>query len=163
MNDIIEEQTELHLIDGEVCIRIDSDWYLNEERVYISSLDEAHDLLKQKIEAKKEALSSLREEIYDTKRAIVIIKQHKEKVTESILHNCISCASSKKLTNDPAVLELRMTGDSILNKYIFVLENNDIVALSEREMDLLKLFDNELLEHGKKSAENLKEILEGIY
>jgi hypothetical protein len=158
-----QEQTDFILIGEDVCIRINDSWFLNEERVYVDSLDEAHDLLKGKIEAKKKTINSLTKEIYETEQAIKIIKQHKEKITESILRDCISCASSKKLTNDTSVLELRKTGNTILNKYVFVLENNDIVAIGSRELELLKKFDEELISYGRQSAEKLKEILEGIY
>lgn len=148
---------------NDVCSFVDSNWYLNEERVYVGSLDEAHDVLEGKIEARKAQLSSLQEEIYETEQAIKIIKQHNDKITDGILENCISCASSKELTNNPAVIELRKTGSSIANKYVFVLENNDIVALGERELEVLKLFDDELIHYGRQSADQLKEILEGIY
>jgi hypothetical protein len=158
-----QEQTETRLIGDDVCIRINDAWFLNEERVYVDSLDEAHGLLTEKIEAKKKLLRSFTKEIYETEQAIKIIKQHKEKITESILSECISCASSKKLTNDTSVLELRKTGGTILNKYVFVLENNDIVAIGSRELELLKKFDEELISYGRQSAEKLKEILEGIY
>jgi hypothetical protein len=158
-----QEQTETRLIGDDVCIRINDAWFLNEERVYVDSLDEAHGLLTEKIEAKKKLLRSFTKEIYETEQAIKIIKQHKEKITESILSECISCASSKKLTNDTSVLELRKTGGTILNKYVFVLENNDIVAIGSRELELLKKFDDELVSYGRQSAEKLKEILEGIY
>lgn len=145
------------------CHYVDSEWFLNEERLHLGHLDEAHDVLEQKIDSKKLQLNSLTEEIYETEQAIKHIKQHNNKITESIVDNCMLCASSKALTNDPAVLDLRKNGLSIANKYVFVLENNDIVAIGNREIDVLKLCDNELIAYGNKSAEQLKEILEGTY
>lgn len=159
----LNELDQSFLIDGEVCSFVNSNWYLNEELVYISSFDDAYESLKQKIEAKKIEINSLKQEVYETEQAIKAIKQHNEKIKDNILEKCVSYASSKKLTNDPSVLELRKTGTSIANKYIFVLENNDIVALGNKEIEVLKLFDNELIDYGNKSAEQLKEILEGMY
>jgi hypothetical protein len=61
-------------------------------------------------------------------------------------------------------LELRLEDTNLVaDKYMFILENNDVVALRDTELLMLEKFDDELLQYGKQSAENLKQILRGIY
>jgi len=61
-------------------------------------------------------------------------------------------------------LELRLEDTNLVaDKYMFILENNDVVALRDTELLVLEKFDDELLQYGKQSAENLKQILRGIY
>lgn len=161
----IEPKVSSSFIIGEdVCTCLDGSWYLNEEEIYFDSFDDAVSVIKEKIEHNKEKYKSLIDESYSVEQAIKIVRKYNNKVSQTILENCIETASSKKLTNDPAALELRLEDTNLVaDKYMFILENNDVVALSDTELLMLEKFDDELLQYGKQSAENLKQILRGIY
>lgn len=154
----------LLVIGNDVCMHIDGQWYLNEEHIYVDSFDDAVSVIKEKVEHNKEKYRYLIEESYSEEQAIKVVKRHNNKVSQTILENCIETASSKQLTNNPIVLELRSQDTNTLaDKYLFVLENKEVVALSDNEMLILEKFDDELVEYGKQSAENLKQILRGTY
>ena len=160
----IEPKSSSFIIDEDTCTFLDGSWYLNEEHIYIDSFDDAVSVIKEKIEHNKEKYKSLIDESYSVEQAIKIVRKYNHKVSQTILENCIETASSKRLTNDPAVLELRLEDTNLVaDKYMFILENNDVVALSNTELLMLEKFDDELLQYGKQSAENLKQILRGIY
>lgn len=160
----IESKSSSFVIGEDVCTCIDDSWYLNEENIYVDSFDDAVSIIKEKIEHNKEKYNSLIDESYSVEQAIKIVRKYNNKVSQTILENCIETASSKQLTNDPAVLELRLEDTNLVaDKYMFILENNDVVALSNTELLVLEKFDDELLQYGKQSAENLKQILRGIY
>lgn len=152
------------VIGDNVCMHIGGQWYLNEEHVYVDSFDDAVSVIKEKVENNKEKYKSIIEETYSVEQAIKIVKRHNNKISQTILENCIETASSKQLTNNPIVLEIRSQDTNTLaDKYLFVLENKEVVALSSNDMLMLEKFDDELVEYGKQSAENLKQILRGTY
>lgn len=160
----IEPKPSSFVIGEDICACVDGSWYLNEEEIYFDSFDDAVSVIKEKIEHNKEKYKSLIDESYSVEQAIKIVRKYNNKVSQTILENCIETASSKQLTNDPAVLELRLEDTNLVaDKYMFILENNDVVALSDTELLVLEKFDDELLQYGKQSAENLKQILRGIY
>jgi hypothetical protein len=160
----IEPKSSSFIIGEDICACVDGSWYLNEEQIYFDSFDDAVSVIKEKIEHNKEKYKSLIDESYSVEQAIKIVRKYNNKVSQTILENCIETASSKRLTNDPAVLELRLEDTNLVaDKYMFILENNDVVALSNTELLMLEKFDDELLQYGKQSAENLKQILRGIY
>ena len=160
----IEPKPSSFVIGEDICACVDGSWYLNEEEIYFDSFDDAVSVIKEKIDHNKEKYKSLIDESYSVEQAIKIVRKYNNKVSQTILENCIETASSKQLTNDPAVLELRLEDTNLVaDKYMFILENNDVVALSDTELLVLEKFDDELLQYGKQSAENLKQILRGIY
>lgn len=162
--DIVPAQDSSFFVDGNVCANIEGSWYLNEEQVYVDSFDDAVSVIKEKIENNKEKYNSLIDESYSVEQALKIVRKYNNKVSQTILENCIETASSKQLTNDPAVLELRLEDTNLIaDKYMFILDNKDVVALSGSDLLMLEKFDDELLQYGKQSAENLKQILRGIY
>lgn len=148
----------------DVCSFVDNSWYLNEEKVYVDGFDDAVAAINEKIKNYKEKISGLVEDNYSIEQVFKIVKKYNTKVSQTVLENCIAAASSKQLTNDRIVLELRKQDNNLANdKYLFVLENNEVVALNDTDMLMLEKFDEELLAYGKQSADNLKQIFRGIY
>lgn len=101
-------------------------------------------------------------ESFTQSQAVKAIRRHSsEKITNSLVEKCIAAASSKELTNNPFVLEMRKEDQHKINdKYIFVLENNDIIALSEEVIETIKHFSDEEIKEATQSADRLKELLE---
>ena len=106
-------------IHGSAVINIADQWYLNEENIFVCEEDSALDILEEKItnvELKKQAPV---EESYGVEQAIKLVKKYNNKVTHGLLESCLSLALSKSITNRPDVLELRMQGATVADKYIF--------------------------------------------
>lgn len=148
------------VVEGQACVYDDGEWYLNEEHVYIDSSDDAVSLLEQKAKSIQQRLTSLVTENFTTDQAIKAIRKYNSKVSESVLEQCIEAASSKELTNKKEVLELRRHDSfTLADKYLFVLDNKEIIALSEDEVSILESMDDELIGYAKQKADNLKHIL----
>lgn len=154
----------VHFFGSDVVINAEGSWYLNEERVYVECFDDAVSTIKEKISSYKDKTNGLLEESHSKEQVFKIAKKYNQRVSEGILENCTKTASSKQLTNDKAILELRRQDCNLINdKYIFVLESGELVALGEDELCLLEKFDQELIDHAKKNSENLKQIFRGVY
>ncbi len=148
------------VVEGQACVYDDGEWYLNEEHVYVDSSDDAVSLLEQKAKSVQQRLTSLVRENFTNDQAKKAIRKYNSKISESVLEHCIEAASSKELTNKKEVLELRRLDTKMLaDKYLFVLENKEVVALSEGEVYLLEMMDDELITYANQSANNLKHIL----
>lgn len=146
--------------EGQACVYDDGNWYLNEEHVYVDSSDDAVSLLEQKAKSVKQRLTVLARENFTKEQAIKAIRKYNSKISESTLENCIEAASSKELTNKKEVLELRRHDSfTLADKYLFVLDSKEIIALSEDEVSILESMDDELIGYVKKNADNLKHIL----
>ena len=151
------------MIGESVGIFVEGKWFLNEERIHVGDSDDAEAILTEKENISNNKKRCLVNETYSVETAIKLIKLHNKKVTQNVLENCIASASSKSLTNDPVILELRKTGSSISDKYIFVLENSDVVALSVSEIDSLVGLSESEIEFARENKENLKSILRGNF
>lgn len=159
---VTADQDQYFLIGDSVAIHLGGDWFLNEERMFVSDVEDAVSVIQEKENTKNSKKLTLVNETYSVEAAIKLIKIYNNRITQNVLESCIDAASSKSLTNNEAVLEIRKLGSTVCDKYIFVLENQDIVALAKDEVDLLKRLDDETIQRGRQSAEELKEILRGI-
>lgn len=148
-------------IHGSAVINIADQWYLNEENIFVCEEDSALDILEEKItnvELKKQALV---EESYGVEQAIKLVKKYNNKVTHGLLESCLSLALSKSITNRPDVLELRMQGANVADKYIFQI-GEELVALSVSDIDTIRATPTEVLE-SCKTADDLYELLKETY
>jgi hypothetical protein len=161
---VSKQSDDLVLFIGEsVGIRTEGQWFLNEERVFIGDSDDAVSILQEKQEISNNKKVSLVEETYSVETTIKLIKIHNKKVTQNVLESCIDAASSKSLTNDSVVLELRKTGKTIDDKYVFVLENGEVAAIDRETLDSLRSWTNESIEYARQGSEQLKEVIEASY
>lgn len=143
-------------LHGSAVINIADQWYLNEENVFIGSSD-AHKVLESKVISSLAKRYALLEETYTSENAIRLIKKHYGKVTSNLLESCLGYTNSKAITNRPDVIDLRKSGSTLLNKYIFNV-NNECVALSESQVEFLKTLSDEEIE----LIENADDLLETI-
>jgi len=148
-------------IQGSAVINIADQWYLNEENIFVSEEDSAIDLLEEKINTTVLKQKSLIEESYSVEQAIKLVKKHNNKVTHGLLESCLSIALSKSITNRSDVLDLRKTGSTIANKYIFQI-GEDVVALSESDIEVLKSTPTEIMET-LRSSDDLYRFLKETY
>jgi hypothetical protein len=148
-------------ISGSAAINLDGQWYLNEEQVFISEEDSALDILAEKINCIKEKRTAILEEDYSVEQAIKLVKRYHNKVTYNILESCLSLALSKSITNRPDVLDLRKTGTTLADKFIFQI-GEELVALSESEIESLKQMSDEQISECT-SADILQSLLKETY
>lgn len=151
----------VHNISGSAVINIDNKWYLNEENIFISEEDSALDILAEKINCIKEKRTAILEEDYSVEQAIKLVKRYHNKVTHNILESCLSLALSKSITNRPDVLDLRKTGTTLADKFIFQI-GEELVALSESEIESLKQMSDEQISECT-SADILQSLLKETY
>lgn len=151
----------VHNISGSAVINIDNKWYLNEENIFISEEGSALDILAEKINCIKEKRTAILEEDYSVEQAIKLVKKYHNKVTHNILESCLSLALSKSITNRPDVLDLRKTGTTLADKFIFQI-GEELVALSESEIESLKQMSDEQISECT-SADILQSLLKETY
>ena len=152
------------LLEGnDVAMCVNGEYFLNEERVFVSSEMSALSEIQSKQDSTAEKIKSLIEEDYTFDDIIKSSRIHAASVSADMLAHCTLACGDKRLSNDAIVLEARMQGASIADKYLFVMENGDTVMLGQKELQRLRLFDDELIEHAKQSADNLKQVLKGTY
>lgn len=153
-------QHAVYNIQGSAVINIADAWYLNEENIFISEEDSALDILEERIDNINTKKQAILDESFSVEQTIKIIKKHNNKVTHDLLESCLSLALSKSITNRPDVLDLRKTGLTIADKYIFVI-GEEMVGLSESDIEVLKSIPSELLE--SITADSLTELLRETY
>ena len=135
------------------------------------TLEEARRHIKEEHIAKKleqEVSKDLYENLSDNTVAHIIKEYHDVKVTDTLIENYISLASSKIFTIDPVVQEIRKLNklDSLVeNKLHYVLNDDSIVAISERKQSFLNNLlqdQTDIIEYMRESKENFFYVLEQI-
>lgn len=135
------------------------------------TLEEArHHVIQEHKSAKllKEVSEHLYENLSDNTVAQIIKEYHDVKVTDTLIENYISLASSKIFTIDPIVQEIRKLNklDSLVeNKLHYVLNDDSIVAISERTQAFLNNLlqdQTDIIEYMRESKENFFHVLEQI-
>lgn len=135
------------------------------------TLEEARRHIKEEHIAKKleqEVSKDLYENLSDNTVAHIIKEYHDVKVTDTLIENYISLASSKIFTIDPVVQEIRKLNklDNLVeNKLHYVLNDDSIVAISERTQSFLNNLlqdQTDIIEYMRESKENFFYVLEQI-
>jgi hypothetical protein len=137
-------------IQGYPLIFLEDQWFLNEEKIFVSEEDSALRVASAKINSLNNKKKALIDESYSVEQTIKIIKKHNNKVTRNLLESCLTLALSKSITNRADVLELRKFGSTIANKYIFEI-NQELVALSESDMDTLQGLSDDVVQQCSNS------------
>ena len=157
-------RTHGHLIESDIhgLICVDGDETLFE------TLEEARESILNDIEAKKLAENVAKdtyEELTENTISKVIRKYSEEKITDTLIENYITLASSNVFTIDPIVCELRNINriDRLVEgKLHFVLDNGDKVAL---ESATIKRINNildgqdEIVSYMKESSDNFLHVI----
>ena len=142
------------LVDGE-----DTDFTSFEEaRQHIKSEYTSHKLEEQ-------VSKDLYEDLSDITVANIIKEYHDVKVTDTLIENYISLASSHMFSVDPVVHKIRSLNklDRLVEgKLHYVLSDESIITIDERTQECLnKLLQNqtEIIEYMRESKENFMHVL----
>lgn len=144
---------------------------VNGSETEFKTLEEARRHIKEEHIAKKleqEVSKDLYENLSDNTVAHIIKEYHDVKVTDTLIENYISLASSKIFTIDPVVQEIRKLNklDNLVeNKLHYVLNDDSIVAISERTQSFLNNLlqdQTDIIEYMRESKENFFYVLEQI-
>lgn len=135
------------------------------------TLEEArHHVIQKHIaeQLEQDVSRNLYEDLSDNTVAHIIKEYHDVKVTDTLIENYISLASSKIFTIDPVVLEIRKLNklDSLVeNKLHYVLNDDSIVAISERTQSFLNNLlqdQTDIIEYMRESKEHFFHVLKQI-
>lgn len=129
---------------------------LDEAREYVISKTDTDDITKE-----------IYEEVLRDKIVNIISETHNIKVTNNILEEYLSLASSKVFTIDEAVLKIREANklDGILvNTIDYILEDNSHVIITKKMQNRLNslLEDKEVIDYMRISKENFFDIIEQV-
>jgi hypothetical protein len=161
--------TESTLCFGKRIDVMDDVVYINGEKTELDSLEEARQYVKQEHFSKtltEEVTQELYEDISETTIATIIKEVHDIKVTDTIIENYVSLASSNEFTVDPAVQKIRKLNkvDTLIEgKIHYVLEDGSTVAIDKRtQKDLNNLLEGqeEVVVYMKESKDNFMHALE---
>ena len=142
--------------------------YIDGAKTDFTELEEARKYIKQENisnNLEEEISKQIYEELSDTKIASIIKEKHKIKVTNTLIENYKTLASSNAFTIDPVVIEIRKLNniDTLVeNKMHFSLDDSSVIAISEDSIDKLnKLKDKEVLvAFMKESVDNFIKVIE---
>jgi hypothetical protein len=167
-SDVVESvRSYLQLIekteDGKIFINgIEQDFQTIEEaRQYIKD-----DYISHKLE--EQVSKELYEDLSDITVANIIKEYHDVKITDTLIENYISLASSHMFSVDPVVQKIRSLNklDRLIEgKLHYVLSDESIVTIDERTQECLnKLLQNqtEIIEYMRESKENFMHVLDLI-
>ena len=135
------------------------------------SFDEARQHVKNQHTSTKleeQVLKELYEELSDSTVANIIKEYHDVKVTDTLIENYISLASSHMFTVDPVVQKIRSLNklDRIVEgKLHYVLSDESVVAIDERthhKLNNILQNQTEIIEHMRVSKENFLSVLAQI-
>jgi len=146
--------------DGKIFINgIEQDFQTIEEaRQYIKD-----DYISHKLE--EQVSKELYEDLSDITVANIIKEYHDVKITDTLIENYISLASSHMFSVDPVVQKIRSLNklDRLIEgKLHYVLSDESIVTIDERTQECLnKLLQNqtEIIEYMRESKENFMHVL----
>jgi hypothetical protein len=164
-SDVVESvRSYLQLIekteDGKIFINgIEQEFQTIEEaRQYIKD-----DYISHKLE--EQVSKELYEDLSDITVANIIKEYHDVKITDTLIENYISLASSHMFSVDPVVQKIRSLNklDRLIEgKLHYVLSDESIVTIDERTQECLnKLLQNqtEIIEYMRESKENFMHVL----
>ena len=167
-SDVVESvRSYLQLIekteDGKIFINgIEQEFQTIEEaRQYIKD-----DYISHKLE--EQVSKELYEDLSDITVANIIKEYHDVKITDTLIENYISLASSHMFSVDPVVQKIRSLNklDRLIEgKLHYVLSDESIVTIDERTQECLnKLLQNqtEIIEYMRESKENFMHVLKLI-
>lgn len=142
--------------------------YVDGDETLFETLEEARDSIHQDIVAKKlteEVAKDTYEQLTENTIVKVIRKYSDDKITDTLIEQYITLASSNVFTIDPIVCELRKINkiDRLIEgKTHFVLENGDKVALESatiKRINSLLIDQNEIVDYMKESSENFLHVV----
>ena len=142
--------------------------YVDGDETLFETLEEARESIKQDITAKKlaqEVTKDTYEELTENTIVKVIRKYSDDKITDTLIENYVSLASSNVFTIDPIVCELRKINkiDRLIEgKTHFVLDNGDKVALEGvtiKRINSLLEGQDEIVNYMKKSSDNFLHVV----
>ena len=142
--------------------------YVDGDETLFETLEEARESIKQDITAKKlaqEVTKDTYEELTENTIVKVIRKYSDDKITDTLIENYVSLASSNVFTIDPIVCELRKINkiDRLIEgKTHFVLDNGDKVALEGvtiKRINSLLEGQDEIINYMKKSSDNFLHVV----
>lgn len=142
--------------------------YVDGDETLFETLEEARESIKQDITAKKlaqEVTKDTYEELTENTIVKVIRKYSDDKITDTLIENYVSLASSNVFTIDPIVCELRKINkiDRLIEgKTHFVLDNGDKVALEGvtiKRINSLLEGQDEIVNYMKKSSDNFLHVI----
>lgn len=167
-SDVVESiRSHLHLIEktSDDIILIDG------KETEFNSLEEARQHIKNEYTSHKleeQVSKDLYEDLSDITVANIIKEYHDVKVTDTLIENYISLASSHMFSVDPVVQKIRSLNklDRLVEgKLHYVLSDDSIVMIDERTQECLNnLLQNqtEIIEYMRESKENFFYVLERI-
>jgi hypothetical protein len=136
-----------------------------------TSLEEARQNIKSEYTSHKleeQVSKELYEDLSDITIANIIKEYHDVKITDTLIENYISLASSHMFSVDPVVQKIRSLNklDRLVEgKLHYVLSDDSIVMIDERTQECLNnLLQNqtEIIEYMRESKENFFYVLERI-
>lgn len=142
--------------------------YVDGDETLFETLEEARESIQQDIEAKKlaeEVTKDTYEELNENTIVKVIRKYNDDKITDTLIEQYISLASSNVFTIDPIVCELRKINkiDRLIEgKTHFVLDNGDKVALEDATISRINSLlegQDEIVNYMKQSSDNFLHVI----
>lgn len=129
---------------------------LEEAREYIVSKPDTDDITKE-----------IYEEVLRDKMITIISETHNIRVTNTILEEYLSLASSKVFTIDEAVLKIREANKLdgvLLGTFDYILEDGSQIIVSKRMQKCLNslLEDDSIIDYMRTSKENFFDVVEQV-
>lgn len=166
--DVVESiRSHLHLIER----TSDDTILIDGKETEFNSLEEARRHIKNEYTSHKleeQVSKDLYEDLSDITVANIIKEYHDVKVTDTLIENYISLASSHMFSVDPVVQKIRSLNklDRLVEgKLHYVLSDQSIVTIDETTQERLNnLLQNqtEIIEYMRESKENFMHVLELI-
>jgi hypothetical protein len=144
---------------------------IDSQETEFTSLEEARQQIKNEYTSHKleeQVSKELYEDLSDITVANIIKEYHDIKVTDTLIENYISLASSHMFSVDPVVQKIRSLNklDRLIEgKLHYVLSDESIVTIDERTQEFLnKLLQNqtEIIEYMRESKKNFMHVLDLI-
>jgi len=144
---------------------------IDSQETEFTSLEEARQQIKNEYTSHKleeQVSKELYEDLSDITVANIIKEYHDVKITDTLIENYISLASSHMFSVDPVVQKIRSLNklDRLIEgKLHYVLSDESIVTIDERTQEFLnKLLQNqtEIIEYMRESKKNFMHVLDLI-
>jgi hypothetical protein len=166
--DVVESiRSYMHLIEK----TSDDKILVDGQQTQFTSLEEARQTIKSEYTSHKleeQVSKELYEDLSDITVANIIKEYHDVKITDTLIENYISLASSHMFSVDPVVQKIRSLNklDRLIEgKLHYVLSDDSIVTIDERTQECLNnLLQNqtEIIEYMRESKENFMHVLKLI-
>jgi hypothetical protein len=142
--------------------------YVDGDETLFETFEEARQSILEDIEARKlaeEAAKETYQEITENKIVKIIRSHSDEKITDTLIENYISLASSNVFTTDPIVYQIRSLNkiDRLVEgKMHFVLNDGSKVALEESTIERINNIlegQEEIIDYMKESSDNFLHVV----